>query len=283
MRKFLIASLLLLSAFSPVRPSGIYGVDNRLDMYEVNDPGIRELASATAAMFPNKKLQENADGSVTIQWQPLGKSLNLCSDQRFWSQPDSADCSSTLIGPDLVLTAGHCMSSNECNDYSFIFGYEMKSPNQFLQTRPRRDVYHCKQVVDWEHGQGVDYSIVRLDRPVEGRKPVELSDKDAEKDDGVFVIGYPSGLPVKYADGARVRSVENGYFVANLDTFAGNSGSAVFSAATRKVVGILVRGGADYVTDSARQCLKVYTCPDDECRGEDSTSISFVKKYLPRN
>ena len=49
-------------------------------------------------------------------------------------------------------------------------------------------------------------------------------------------MGHPLGLPVKYAANASVR--ENGvadHFVTNLDSYGGNSGSAVFNAATRVV------------------------------------------------
>ena len=47
-------------------------------------------------------------------------------------------------------------------------------------------------------------------------------------DTPLVVIGHPSGLPTKIADGAWVRNNESEYyFVTNLDTFGGNSGSAV--------------------------------------------------------
>ena len=58
----------------------------------------------------------------------------------------------------------------------------------------------------------------------------------------------------KVAGGAKVRSNNNGvYFVANLDTYGGNSGSAVFNLQTREVEGILVRGENDYVYDYGKQ------------------------------
>ncbi len=70
----------------------------------------------------------------------------------------------------------------------------------------------------------------------------------------LYVIGHPSGLPTKVADGAQVCTQKGTHFSANLDTYGGNSGSAVFNAKTNEVVGILVRGANDYTYDMGRRC-----------------------------
>ncbi|MGZ4885265.1 MAG: hypothetical protein ACXV5H_07070 [Halobacteriota archaeon] len=59
----------------------------------------------------------------------------------------------------------------------------------------------------------------------------------------VHMIGHPAGLPTNFAGGAAVRSNKPcAFFVANLDTYAGNSGSPVFYSGTHEVEGILVGG-----------------------------------------
>jgi V8-like Glu-specific endopeptidase len=63
--------------------------------------------------------------------------------------------------------------------------------------------------------------------------------------DRLTVVGYPMGLPAKIAAGAVVREIRSAYLVANLDTYGGNSGSAVFStdaleSGTLRVEGVLV-------------------------------------------
>ena len=45
----------------------------------------------------------------------------MCPDERFAAQPANADCSATLIAPDIMLTAGHCI--NSCGDSRFVFDY----------------------------------------------------------------------------------------------------------------------------------------------------------------
>lgn len=78
--------------------------------------------------------------------------------------------------------------------------------------------------------------------------------------------------------GAQVRDISNpGYFKADLDTFGGNSGSGVYDQATKKLVGVLVKGDTDYKEDPAKQCMIAHVCPRySDCLGEDVTRVSVV-------
>jgi hypothetical protein len=84
---------------------------------------------------------------------------------------------------------------------------------------------------------------------VAGRRPLAVrSAGRVAKGQPLFVIGHPNGLPTKFADGAQVRgNAHKDFFVANLDTYGGNSGSPVFNAVSLEVEGILVRGENDFV------------------------------------
>ena len=62
------------------------------------------------------------------------------------------------------------------------------------------------------------------------------------------LIGHPWGLPTKVSHTAEVLKNDGlTWFMANLDSFEGNSGSAVFNELTGEVEGILVRGKPDAV------------------------------------
>jgi hypothetical protein len=63
------------------------------------------------------------------------------------------------------------------------------------------------------------------------------------------------------------------FFVATLDTFGGNSGSGVYDDASNKLIGVLVRGEADYKPDQGAHCNRVNQCPSIGCRGEERTSL----------
>ncbi|MDD5627517.1 MAG: serine protease, partial [Elusimicrobia bacterium] len=133
-----------------------------------------------------------------------------------------------------------------------------------------------------QEGAGADWALVKLDRPAAGHKPLALNKAGTPANKTpLFVIGHPAGLPTKVAGGATVRDASpEGYFVANLDTYGGNSGSAVFNAYTGLVEGILVRGENDYVWKG--DCMVSNKCPEDGCRGEDVTKLSAVLSSLPK-
>jgi Peptidase S46 len=97
----------------------------------------------------------------------------------------------------------------------------------------------------------------------------------------LYVIGHPCGLPQKYAPRARVRdNTPDTFFVANLDTYGGNSGSPVFNSSSNAVEGILVRGENDFV--SRGSCYVSMVCPTTGCRGEDVTRSTVWAGKLPK-
>lgn len=267
-------------AVASVGPRVIYGTDNRKDLYEVQDQRILELSQATVALIPKGNLQLQSSGLFELQSQSLGELMNLCPDEPFRDQPNAANCSGALVGEDLVATAGHCITDETCSMYYLVFNYNVNSALALPQYFSSRDVYMCDSVVARERTLFQDWALVRLDRAPRHLAPIKMSSQKAEVGDDVFVIGHPSGLPTKFADGARVRSEGNGFFVANLDTYAGNSGSPVFSTQSLEIVGLLVRGATDYRYDTQKQCVSSNFCDDSSCRGEDVTHISFVSDAL---
>src|SRR5262249_51918318 len=84
----------------------------------------------------------------------------------------------------------------------------------------------------------------------------------------------------KFAAGAAVRNnAPDAFFVANLDTYGGNSGSPVFNSDTHVVEGILVRGENDFVLQGT--CMVSLVCPTTGCRGEDCTRTAVFAQFLP--
>ncbi len=127
-----------------------------------------------------------------------------------------------------------------------------------------------------------DFAIIKLDRPVAGRTPLKVrTSGKVDASSELIVIGHPSGLPSKVTEGGSLRLNDNGvYFVANLDTFSGNSGSVVLDAKTGIVEGILVRGENDYIPGPGGSCNVVNVCEEGKCRGEDVTRITNLSKFL---
>lgn len=250
----------------------VYGVDDRQDVYAFADQTWAARAlEVSAAMVDTSQINASNPDNITLSAGTLGNDYDLCSGERFTDQQTAAGCSATLIAPDLVLTAGHCISASQCGGTSYVFDYAMTDATT-RHTITADDVYACDAVVVRQVADA-DYAVVRLDREVVGRTPATVAVDGAALTNGtpLVVQGYPSGIPLKIDDGGAVRDghpAETQFFVANLDTFGGNSGSGVFKD-DGTLVGILVRGETDYVADGS--CNRVNVCAEDSCRGEDST------------
>lgn len=154
----------------------------------------------------------------------------------------------------------------------FVFDFRMVDADHARMRFGADDVYAGKTLIGRQMANdGSDWALVRLDRAVVGRRPVKVRSAGKVKNaQALFVIGHPCGLPQKYAPGANVRdNTPAPFFVANLDTYGGNSGSPVFNAGSGTVEGILVRGENDFVTNGS--CYVSLVCPTTGCRGEDIT------------
>ena len=261
----------------------IYGSDNRVDVFEATDLLHIELASSTAAQISSEQLRLNSDKSVyKLKGKTLRSAQNICKTERFANQTVAARCSGFLVAPDLLVTAGHCVKELiDCLNNSWVFDFKLSgADSEIINTLPAENVYRCKEIVEKSSSSysDNDYALIRLDREVVDREPLRFRKSGKIKDDArLVVIGHPSGLPTKIADGASVRSNSRSiYFVANLDTFGGNSGSAVFNDETGEVEGILVRGELDYVFDYVNRCKVPKVCEESSCRGEDVTRITNI-------
>ncbi len=251
----------------------VYGVDDRVEVSEA-PAQYQDWAASTAAMMSSSEW----DADYNIISDTIGESMRLCPDQRFYDQFSSATCSGFLVGPDTLVTAGHCVSEASCANYSWVFGFT----SDVTKLDPE-NIYECKEVVKSVLTEdGEDYAVVTLDRKVTGRKFFRPRTSGAiSKGAGIVVIGHPSGLPTKIADGATVRDSSNSnYFVTDLDTFGGNSGSVVINQTSGMAEGILVRGDTDYnvitYSDGSR-CRTVNFCDQDGCGGEEVTKLSIVE------
>ena len=227
----------------------IYGRDNRREIHEVPAKGLRELSRGVVALFKSAKVTIDGE-TARLEAPPLLERLPLHPSARFAEQPAGASCTGALIGADLVLTAGHCFRKTACADTSFVFDYAYREPGQDPTSVPASSVYGCGTLlVRRDDDADEDWALVKLDRPVAGREPLELESGTLEPGHPIFTIGHPFGLPAKYAGSAKVRESSPFGFTSDLDALAGNSGGPVFSAATRRIVGLVSRGDPFLVQD----------------------------------
>ncbi|WP_224248393.1 serine protease [Hyalangium gracile] len=260
----------------------VYGTDNRMDVYAHPDATLRARAQqATVALMRPSSINTSNPNNVTFSASTLKAAFNLCTTERFLEDPTPAFCSGTLIDDDLVLTAGHCITSaSDCSNTRFVFNFYRPTAST-LQTVTTADVFACQTIVARQqstvNGRNLDYAVVRLDRAATPRfvpAPIRAGNSPMNVGQAVTVIGSGSGIPFKIDSGGAVRDARAGtldYFIASTDTFGGNSGSGVYENGGYTVAGILVRGETDYVSNGS--CRIVNVCSETGCRGEDITYV----------
>jgi len=214
MNKFLCAALFI-SFFSSqasfATSTGIdviYGEDNRKDVFESTDSALVELSKSTAAMISSDKLK-SLNGDIVISAQTL-ESRGICAKERFSKQISAANCSGFLVAPNILVTAGHCIKSEyDCATYKWVFDFKVDHADQGDVQVPKNYVYSCKKMISRTLDQMSkdDYAVIELDKKVTDRRPLTFRKSGKiSKGSSLAVIGHPTGLPTKIADGAKVRS-----------------------------------------------------------------------------
>jgi len=261
-------------AFDRIPTDLIYGPDDRVEIDNYNDTNFIEKSQSVALRVSKRRLtvdREDAD-RILFSLITLERSMpQLCKDERFIKQVSLGSCSGFLIGPKTLVTAGHCMTSeNECENNRWVFGFK-----ENVTELKSNQVYSCKKIVSqryvYDRSEVSDYAVIELDRDVTNYVPLERRKFGlAPYNTPLLVLGHPLGLPMKATDGgvvSRMNDIERltklnslklkmNYFTANLDSYGGNSGSPVFNLRSGKVEGILIQGAEDFVYNPAKECLQ---------------------------
>ncbi len=284
-RLFILGIVLVIASSIRVQAM-VFKTDHRVDYDQVADSAMRSLAKSVFTFVLKQNLVQTPDGNYQFaKHDTLQKRLNLCSGQRFGEQPSvPTRCSGFLISPNSGVTAGHCVSPLQvkdfCKNYFIVFDYLVHPGGRAPLSLSKSSVYECDRIASLAfnpNGRTDDYAILHFSRPVmdhpslKYRKTGKLADHA-----GVFMIGYPRGLPAKFSLDRKVSTnTDPSYFTAHLDCFHGNSGSPVFNSRTLEVEGIFVRGDGDFpgendgsdpemmgdfVYDKAQKCYRTFLC-----------------------
>ncbi len=270
----------------------IAGEDDRKDFFELDDQVEVEamqkrFADSTVILTNKSNLTEQEDGTFHLAVGPFRRQLYPpCEGERFGNQYTGGWCSGFVVGPDVIVTAGHCGKTEaEIRETAYVFGFRVADaddPGTTIFTKDR--VYFGEELIAHDLSETGDFAVVRVDRvitaPGASSLPVR---KNGTIGLGmnVGVIGYPSGLPVKIAFGEDtvIMKDEDPWLLANLDTYGGNSGSAVFNS-EGQVEGILVRGARDYDIDHETGCFLSNRISNSE-GSEAITKTSVWVDHIP--
>lgn len=260
--KFLALLLLSSSAIA-----GISGIDDRQESRGSGVPALlRELSLSVPAIVEKKMLIKSGDHFLP-QGYPMQK-MNFCKEARFSEQQYLARCSSSLIGDDLILTAGHCIDDDVkkwCKEYAVVFDYAKGVGDENIR---KENVFGCKEVTyrKFEGAFDEDLALIKLDRKVTGREHIILSTSAPQVGDPLTMIGYPLGISQKIVDDGSVTQLgpDKYSFRHKLDTFSSNSGGPLFNIKGEQV-GVLVRGtGPNQMDVPGKTCLDWHIDKDSD-------------------
>ncbi|MEO6049435.1 MAG: trypsin-like peptidase domain-containing protein [Candidatus Kapaibacterium sp.] len=154
-------------------------------------------------------------------------------------------CTVTLVEPDVIVTAGHCMTDpiEDARSASVIFNYQTHCDGSndpgYMPV-----VVKVKEVIRQRFADGTasDYCLIRLVSPVPGITPRPMRMDLPAIGEPVFCIHYPNGAVKKlsplHPGFALVTASGTTAVQANMDITGGSSGSALFDSVGR-VVGVL--------------------------------------------
>ena len=202
--------------WTPAKPNPekvIYGDDDRIDLYEESDTMRQTLAGSVCGLTYSSRLLDNGNGTYSLVSSAFTVSGRpACESEPFGDQPVVMWCTGFLVGDDLIATAGHCYDDGDIASTRFVFGFTMLDATTPVTTVDADQVYQGAEVIAHALENGLDYSVIRVDRPVTAPGAIPLEIRRAggvPVGTQVGVIGHPSGLPLKLAFGDQTLVRDN--------------------------------------------------------------------------
>lgn len=256
------------------------GAVELIDWNEIMDDQARKNAGSTAAICLKDNLNDTNKGSLMLKVKNYGKTFNLSDNEFFRDQPVSAGRMGTgfLVKEDVIATAGHFIDDNNVTDIRFIFGYKMVDSSTPATEFSKDNVYSGVKIIrraDSPGNNNAEWLLVKLDRKVVEWEVPTLSQDEIYWDQAVYTLGYPLGLPLKYASGASVfETITETFFKANLNIYSGSPGAPVFDINTNEIIGMVVKEGTPDFRWTGKGWLTIQK-PDSP--GIDCIKISALK------
>jgi hypothetical protein len=247
------------------------------DIIEVRNapPKAKEL-SRTVALVTS-----SIDPQGAGKWTLKTERIRLLAKEKFAGQ-DSVPFSQTgfLVAEDLLLTTVHDLNLETLlRNFKVVFDFKLnaqgKTPTEFTD----KQVFAIKSVV--AHGNHAnnhydDWLLLRL-KPT-GRTPLlSVAKSKPDLGSGLWMIGHPFGLPMKFVNHATVKKVGDLHFETDLDAAEGNSGSIVTDTDGKSIVGVL-QDTASAKNPAKNGYFTWWWCQTGGCHTDVTTCTTFVDR-----
>ena len=270
----------LIGLFCQQSMGAIYGPDNRKDISK-SQLKWQKAADSVALVLPLLFLEElDSENYFHSEYKNrnYADEVGVCKDEKFANQSSFGHCTSFLVAPNVMVSAGHCFlptgtvenqAHSYCENFVFWMGYNDKNYDLpgIGSLIPKKDVALCKKVIYASNNEQmdpennpIDFAIYELSEPLLDREPLKIAKRPLKKNQMIATVGHPHGLPAKFSGLSRVRDVFDTTYSSNMDSLGGNSGGPAFNNQA-EVVGILIAGHQfDTYEDKAKRCDRINVC-----------------------
>jgi hypothetical protein len=181
-------------------------------------------------------------------------------------QTDLSSCTATLIAPDLLLCAGHCVSDpGNLNPHSGSVTFDFQTNCDATRPAGYNPKFYKVAKAIRSNNPALDYSLIQLKAPVVGVPTTTMRPDLPAVGDSVFEVHHPQAITKKVsAKHTGAQSTLSGvgpesgvmFLRADCDLTGGSSGSALFDMSGR-IIGIAdVSGGCTNGYLSVTEVLK---------------------------
>ena len=264
----------------------IYGDNDVVEAIDVDSSAIRDVRGSVGGMVPWSWLDCDDEDVCELATRVPEDFFDhpWCAEEPYADQPVGAVCSGFLVGDDLMVTAGHCLSDRQCSDVAFVFDFGLNSQGT-LRTE-HLEAFGCADVLYHADNDIEDIALVRLDREASGRPLCIERQGRPEVGTRLASVGHVFGSPKKAVDNATVLAhFGTREFGHNLDWSPGASGAPVLDRQTMRVYGPHTNSEGDWrIHDAARGCNTVRVCSEDRgCDGFVSVAASMqsIEHLIP--
>ncbi len=240
---------------------------------------IKETIRATGTLVHKRMVKSDPNDTraafIYRSEKPIGKEypgfVKRCSLKPLKEEHSLLqNCGSTLIAPQYILTAAHCVQKFGCLNARFTF--ENLDAKKNVSKVAADKIYKCKRPFLLESANGGDIMLVKLDREVDGVEPVKLHRGPSPNEvmphrEGfrrqrqIYSVGSPLGLSKRITYGkifAMSGSEGAKEYISTNHAYSGNSGDGLFDNKTHELISVLSGlpwpGYASKVFDEENQC-----------------------------